>query len=400
VQSVDSEEAKEITVGAAARYLTTGHLVYSGGGNLTELNGNLMAVPFDLKRLEIAGDPVLMIENVSGIGGCRFAVSDTGTLAYMPGTSINTGPIGRTLVWVDHEGNEEELAAQPRLYRFPSVSPKGSRIAILAIDVETGDQNIWIWDDVRKNLFKLTFDESGKMTPVWTPDGKKIAFYSNREGGGIYWKNSDATGEVEKVASDPDRILTPYSWSRDGKSLVVQEVVSQTNVDLSMLSMEGDRKRIPLLQTEYVEGQPKVSPDGKWIAYASNESGRNEICVRPFPEVEKGKWPVSTNGGSCPLWSPDGRELYYLGDDNSVMAVSVETSPTFGFGVPRILFQSRYVGFSVNGGTPWDIHPEGDRFLMMKEPGTDSAGDILGSSRRINIVLNWSEELKKRVPFN
>jgi hypothetical protein len=177
----------------------------------------------------------------------------------------------------------------------------------------------------------------------------------------------------------------------------MQEVVGTTNVDLGILSMEGERTRKALLQTEQLEGQPKLSPDGRWMAYLCNESGQNEVYVRPFPDVNKGKWQVSTGGGTSPLWSPDGRELFYLSSDNSVMAVAVETRPALSFGTPKSLFKSIYAGTTVTSGTPWDIHPDGKRFLMMKPPGTPSSPAEV--PRKINIVVNWFEELKQRVPL-
>jgi serine/threonine-protein kinase len=159
--------------------------------------------------------------------------------------------------------------------------------------------------------------------------------------------------------------------------------------------MKGKREWRPLLNQKYTEFQPKISPDGTWLAYASMESGKFEIYVRPFPEVNKGRWQVSTSGGHTPLWSPDGQVLFYLNDD-AVMGVPVETGPTFKAGKPETLFRGTYVRMSANDGQPWDIHPDGKRFLMMKEP--EAVASASGGPRKINIVLNWLEELKQRVP--
>jgi serine/threonine-protein kinase len=164
-------------------------------------------------------------------------------------------------------------------------------------------------------------------------------------------------------------------------------------IDIGMLSMEGDRARKPLLQNDkYSESDPQISPDGRWMAYMSDESGKAEIYVRPFPDVNKGRWQVSTGGGSSPLWSPNGRELFYLSND-SVMAVVVQTEPTVSLGTPKALFRSWYGGvFTSPVGEQWDISPDGKRFLMMKETGP------AGGPMKINIVLNWFEELKRRAP--
>jgi dipeptidyl aminopeptidase/acylaminoacyl peptidase len=160
--------------------------------------------------------------------------------------------------------------------------------------------------------------------------------------------------------------------------------------------MEGDRASKPLLQDKYMEIQARISPDGRWIAYSSNESGKMEIYVRPFPDVNKGRWQVSTDGGDSPLWSPDGREIFYLNGD-AVMAVSVEAREAFSLGTPKLLFRGTHVAAYPSDGTPWDIHPDGKRFLMIKPPAP-AGGQSADQPRKVNIVLNWTEELKQRVP--
>jgi eukaryotic-like serine/threonine-protein kinase len=164
-----------------------------------------------------------------------------------------------------------------------------------------------------------------------------------------------------------------------------------------MLPMEGDCKYRPLLNEKYSEAQPRVSHDGRWIAYTSNESGKNEVYVRPFPGVEAGRWPVSTSGGDSPLWSPTGRELFYRSGD-AVMAVAVKTEPTFSLGLPTVLFRGAYDSTAVGSGdlSPWDISPDGKRFLMIKQAMASTSKG--GGPRKINVVLNWTEELKQRVP--
>jgi Tol biopolymer transport system component len=359
------------------------------------LESNIVAVPFDLDKLEVTGGPVPVIEGVR-----TAAVSDAGTLAYIQGASVGTAQPGRTLVWVNREGKEEPLGTPPNLYAHPKISPDGTRLAV-AIGNLLIESDIRIWDVVRKTLTKLTFDKGREITPIWTSDGKRIVYFSDHEvanTGGVYWKPSDGTGEVEKLVSVPGREIHPFSCSGDGKILVMQEVVTQTNTDLVMLSLEGDRTRKPLLQTDHVEAMPKVSPDGRWMAYTSNESGNHEIYVRPFPEANKGKWQISTAGGISPLWSPDGRELFYLSEDNSAMAVAVETKPALSFGTPKLLYKSAYQGFSIGSGTPWDVHPDGKRFLMIKPPRSTGAAPAASGQPRITVVVNWFEELKQRVP--
>jgi serine/threonine protein kinase len=393
VQSLKSGEPKELFAGVGARYVPTGHIVYAVGNNL-------LAVPFDPNRLETAGGPVPIVEGVFRIAAPQYALSDSGTLAYIPGTT-SAATLGSTLVWVDRNGKEESLGTPPNNYANPKISPNGTRVALAVGPLLNED--IWIWDVVRKTMTRLTFDKTREITPIWTPDGKRIVYWSNHEHatfGGVYWKAADGTGEVEKLVSAPDRMLFPYSFSSDGKTLVMAELVTMTNFDIGILSIQGERMRKPLLQTEYIESMPQISPDGRWMAYVSNESTgvalKDEVYVRPFPEVSKGKWQVSTSGGSCPLWSPDGRELCYVSRDNSVMAVAMETKPTLSFGTPKILFKNTNLSVSQSSGNPWDIHPDGKRFLMIKPPALSSSEG--GGPMKINIVLNWFEELKQRVP--
>ncbi len=386
---LESGEPKELFAGVIARYLPTGHVVYQLANN-----NNLFAVPFDPDQLRVAGGPVPVVEGVFSAGGVlQYAISDSGTLAYIPGTAAGSAA-ARTLVWVDRDGKEEPLGAPPNSYMYPKISPDGMKVAVT---VGGANVDIWVWDLTRKTLTRLTFDEKPELQSIWTPDGKRIVFMSgNSVPNDVCWKAADGTGGIERLASAPELILMPWSWSRDGKTLVTQETDGSSKWDIGTLSIEGDRARKPLLHESATEMQAKLSPDGRWMAYTSNESSRGEVYVRPFPEVDTGKWQVSTSGGSSPLWSPDGRELFYLTDDNSVMVVSVETEPTLSFGTPKSLFRSTCVGSTVGGGTPWDISPDGKRFLMMKEP--PPARSAAAGPRRINIVLNWTEELKQRAP--
>jgi serine/threonine protein kinase len=393
VQSLKSGERKELFTGNSARYLPTGHIIY-------ELRNNLLAVPFNLGRLEVTGGQIPLVEAVSRSGGAaQYAVSNSGTLIYVPGITASAAPV-RTLMWVNRDGREEPLAAPPNSYSFPRISPDGTRAALT---VGTGGKrDVWIWDLVHKTLTRLTFDDAYDASPLWTPDGKRIAYESNRGADyKIYWKAADGTGKVEPLGSMPNGALMPASWSSDGKTLVQMEVTvtGNLNFDVGELSMESDHARRLLLHEKYNEAQPRISPNGRWMAYTSDESGQNQIYVRPFPEVESGRWQVSTSGGNSSLWSHDGRELFYRSAD-AVVAVSVKTEPTFSLETPKILFRGMYVSADFNAGvlelSPWDVSPDGKRFLMMKETGSTPSAS--GGPRKINIVLNWLEELKQRVP--
>jgi eukaryotic-like serine/threonine-protein kinase len=386
MQSPKLKAPKELFAGGLARYLPTGHIVY-----ILPNNSTLFAIAFDPDKLEVKGGPVPVIE-----GNQLFAVSDTGTLVYIPAATSGATQPGKVLVWVDRDGKEEILHAPSDNYRWPVVSPDGKRVALSRGGDKT--EQIWIWDLIRETMTPLTTGKESNYRSIWTRDGKRIVFVSSRDNKyGLYWKAADGTGEEEKLSSTQN-MLNPFSWSSDGKILVLAEISPDLrDADIGTLSMEGDHPIKTLLREEYVQHQPAISPDGKYMAYMSAESGDMEVYVRPFPEVNKGKWPISTGGGESPLWSPDGRELFYR-NGSAVMAVAVNTKPTFSAGKPKMLFQGTYAT-GYNDSPAWDISPDGKRFLMIKQPTQAAATSTAVAARpRINIVVNWFEELKQRVP--
>ena len=316
VHSLETGERKVLIEGGRdARYVPTGHLVYV-------LDGTLLAVPFDVDKLEVTGGPIPMAEGVMTAvgftGAAQFSVSDTGALVYVTGSDLGD----RTLVWVDRDGREEALAAEPRAYAYPRISPDGGRVAVTIFDQET---DIWIWDFARETLTRLTVAPGMDLNSVWTPDGRQVAFASDRDGTpNLYLKAADGTGAVERLTESENAQYT-YAFTPDGRQLVFLEIDEQ-NLDLVVLSLEGSPE--PLLATEFSERNGEISPDGLWLAYESNASGQYEIYVRPFPNVEDGQWLISRGGGSRPLWAPDGRELFYLAPGRRLMAVPVETVQT------------------------------------------------------------------------
>ena len=368
-------------VGSNPHYSPTGHIVYG-------LDGALWAVPFDPGKLVVTGDPVLVLENVStkASGAVNFSISDDGTLVYVPGGAQRGAE--RTLVWVDREGNEVPLVAEPRSYANPRISPDGKRVAVSIVD--PGNTDVWIWDLRHNRLERLTRDPAVDWSPLWTPDGERLVFTSNREGSpDLYWKKVDGTGEVERLATSQNTQI-PYSWSADGKQLIFYEEAAES-WDIKSLSMEDPSSQL-LLHEDFDEMRPAISPDGGWIAYTSNETGQYEIVVRPFPDVDGGRWTVSGSDESRSfVWALDGRELFYRTGDK-MMAVSIQTKPTFNYGKAEVLFEGHY--FAVLG-RHYDIHSDGKRFLMIKEgPQTEETS----APTEIILVQNWSEELKRLVP--
>ncbi len=370
--------------GSHAQYAATGHLVY-------DADGTLWAVPFDLDRLEVTGDPVPLLEGVMGdpTGVAQFSLSANGSLLYAVGDPGGTA--SRTLLWVDRQGQEEPLAAPARAYQYLRLSPDGTRLALGAQDEES---DIWIWDLLRETLTRLTFYVGLDMDPVWTPDGARVVFSSFANGPfDLYWKAADGTGTVERLTESAN-LQFASSFSPDGKLLVFQENQPDTGNDLRVLSLAGDGGTETLLATEFSENNAELSPDGRWMAYQSNQSGQGEIYVRPFPDVDDGQWQISTGGGTQPLWAPDGRELFYRRGD-ALIAVPVQFDPGFTPGVPEVLFESSYFR-SVTSRT-YDVAPDGERFLMITEAG--GAEDESAPASLI-VVQNWHEELRRLVPTN
>jgi len=254
-----------------------------------------------------------------------------------------------------------------------------------------------LYDLSRETLTRLTFEGNSNFLPVWTPDGKRIAFTSykerptNKEGpSNIYWQRADGSGGLERLTTS-DYLNSPTSWSPDGQLLAYFEVNPTTGWDIWVLNL-SDRKAQPFLRTPFNEIAPQFSPNGRWLAYVSDESGHLdwEIYVQPYPGPG-GKWQISTEGGTEPVWNPNGRELFYRSGDK-MMAVDIATQPGFTAGKPRMLFEGPYMA-SPFMYSNYDVSPDGQRFLMLK-PG--EAGEAVPT--QINVVLNWFEELKRRVP--
>jgi len=257
-----------------------------------------------------------------------------------------------------------------------------------------GKSDIWIWDIARESMTRLTFNEASSQ-PLWSLNGHRVVFALSDMF--IYWKAADGTGVDEKLVSVEGQWLAPRSWSKDEKTLITIGFSGPTSADIGSVSMEGDHEFKPLLEGKYAEAQAEISPVGRWMAYMSNESGKYEIYVRPFPEVDKGRWQVSTNGGDSVLWASNGRELFYRSGD-AVMVVSVETEPAFKAGKPETIFRGTYTSWSIQEQHPWDISPDGKRFLMMKDVTSTGTAAAAGGPRKINVVVNWIEELKQKVP--
>jgi Tol biopolymer transport system component len=294
------------------------------------------------------------------------------------------------------------LAAPERAYQFPRLSPDGRRVAVAVAEQES---QIWLYDLSRETLTRLTFEGNTNTNPSWTPDGKRIAFESNKEGPlNIFRQLADGSGGLERLTTSEYNNV-PMSWSQGGQVLAFFENNPTTGLDIWVLRM-GDpstssgpsppagsgqvRKAQPFLRTPFNESVPRFSPDGRWLAYVSDESSRYEIYVQPYPGPG-GKWQISADGGTEPAWNLNGRELFYRSGDK-MMAVQVTTQPSFSVGKPRLLFQGTYLTTPLTSPN-YDVSPDGQRFLMLK-----ASDQTRVAPTQINVVLNWFEELKQKVP--
>ena len=374
--------------GSNARYLPTGHLIYA-------LGDSLFGVAFDADSVSVTGGAVPLAQGVLraiATAGANYGVSEDGTLVYVRG---GAGGLG-TLVWVDRQEREEPIEGAPtRAYVAARLSPDGTRVAL---EVSDEDVEIWILDLARQALTRLTFDPSPSTSPVWTPDGRRVVFTSPRNGvPNLFWQAADGTGAVEQL-TDNQNAQTPTSFGPDGTHLVFYEQSQGMGRNLHMLSMDDEHRSEVLVTANSNQDASDVSPDGRWIAYESLESGQDEIFVRPFPEVESGRWQVSADGGQEPVWSADGSELFYRTLDERIMAVRGQAGPTFAAAAPQLVLDaSGYRARAASGGRAFDVSADGERFLMIK-PGSDVTD--ASTQSQIVIVENWFEELKRLVPVN
>ena len=363
-----------LTGGTQPVYVEPGYLVFRAGDAMR-------AVAFDADRLEVHGAAVVVLDQVSSniTRSSNADISRNGDLVFVAGSSTLAM---RSLVWVDRAGRVTKIPGPSKPYVYPRVSPDGTRVAV---DVRDSDQDIWVNDLQRGTSTRLTFGSALDGYPSWTADGRQIVFASSAETGAqaVYQQAADGTGRPQRIATGPVGEGVPLSVIPGGRGILMRR-----GNHLGVLGLTGISTTEPLVQTNAVELSGEVSPDGRWLAYESTESGRPEVYVRPFPNVAGGRWQVSNSGGSRPAWARNGRELFYEDQDGGLIAVPVAPGPAFSAGVAVRLFDARA---TLVGGTTirtWDVAPDG-RFLMVQDDG-------LSTSLPLLVVLNWIEELKAK----
>ena len=343
-----------------------------------------MAQAFDAERLQLSGEPFPVAEVARVTLGLRapaFSTSESGVLAYR-----DTG-LDMQLAWLDRGGRQVGSVGPPGEYRNVALSPDERRVVIDRFDATLGSRDLWLYDLARGTASRLTFGPADDSDAFWSPDGEQIVFGSNGHSYGLYRKAVSGVGEEERLV-ETSEVTYPRDWSADGRFILYQSSTASTGFDLWVLPLFGDRKPIPYLQTRFSEQEGRFSPNGRWIAYNSNESGRSEVYVQPFPAAA-GKWQISTNGGYTPKWSRDGKELFYIAADGTFMAVPVNTGATFEAGVPKALFQTAFVGFPFGGYNHYAVSADGRRFLMNVSTGEANKSPI-------TVVLNWLAGIRKQ----
>jgi eukaryotic-like serine/threonine-protein kinase len=377
----DSEPKLVLRGGSDAVYAPPGYLLFVR-------QGTLMAQPFDASKLRLTGDAAPMLEHAGANGALRrgiFSVSENGTLSY--GVTSSAG-INSRLLWFDRSGKQIGETGTPAQYAEPNLSPSGRGLAVAILDPVTEAPSIWVFDLVRGAKTRLTFNPGVNAEPVWSPDGRVIAFNSSRSGRiNLYEKAADGTGRtIPLVVDDGNEFFA--NWSSDGRYLVYQRLAGQSSrLELWVLPLSGNRKPFPLLRDRQFDvSEPALSPNGRWLAYVSSESGHPDVYVVPFLHGS-GKWVVSTGGGAWPRWRRDGKELFYLGLDNKIMSAEIaEQGAGLAIGKVQALFQANP---ATHPGWAFDVSADGKKFVVVSQ-GAQTVSESLA------LVTNWPALLKKQ----
>jgi Tol biopolymer transport system component len=375
--SMGSKEVKRLLSADHAAYVQPGFLLYVR-------EGALMALPFDATDLHLTGQAIPIAENV-GAGGpntpAAFTASATGVLAY----GGDTAQLAQ-LVWYDRGGKQLSTVGSKRFYRDLSLSRDEKQVAADILDTTHWD--IWLLEMDRGITSRLTSNPSFDMNPVWSANGSRLVFNSNRNGTfDLYLMDLTNTGEAELFFKS-GFAKRSTDWSSDGRFILFESASAKNEKrDLLAIPVTSDPQPIPVMDSDFDERQGQFSPDGRWVAFASDESGRFEIYVQSFPEPGR-KWQISTAGGSMPKWRRDGQELFYIGADESLMAVEVEATSTIAARVPKELFEMRLLHRSAATPSSYSVSAEGERFLVISRVEETTPTPI-------TVVLNWAAELER-----
>ena len=374
IASLDVSAGTRTTLlrGTYPQLVKTGHLLFAN-------DGAIWAVQFDAQRAQVVGSPVRVLESVATTlyGAAEMTVSDEGTVVYARGGSIGA----RTLAWVDRDGREEPLQMPPRPYIYPRISPDGGSVAVTVRDAA---RDIWIWDLKTTTLRRLTNTPDLEDFPLWSPDGATVMYSGTFKG--VFAKSAAGSGDARRIAPP----FPAMSISPDGSRMVGGGIGFGT----SLIIIGGDTPTMRDILKDENPMNPRISPDGKWLAYQSRQSGQYEIYVRPFPDVDRERRQVSVQGGTRPVWARNMREIFYLSPAGAMMSVAVAPDAQFTSKEPVKLFQIRHrIGGASEPFTMYDVAPDGRRFLVIKDGELESLAEP-----RLTVIQNWFEELQRLVP--
>jgi Tol biopolymer transport system component len=371
--------------GTHARYAASGHIVFAR-------DGALFAAPFDVARLEVMGQPERVLDGVmtdTQTGAAHFALSDEGSLIYVEGDAWTPSC---TVVRVNLDGNVETLLTEERPVAEPSLSPDGRHLAMTIS--EGSNMDIWLYTMARGTLTRLTFDSGEDFNPIWSPDGQRIVFASEMSGGAplLHWMPADGSAApvILQTGEPETNWLIPLTWSPDGETLSYQTASIEKGPDIWLLPLTGEPEPQPFATTDFDESGASFSPDGRWIAYHTDESGRLEVYVQPFPGPG-GKQQVSTDGGAWPVWMPNGGALCFR-RGNKLMLVEIDGDTELVLGKPRVLFTGRFT-YGIGNHANYSITPDSEGFVLV-------ALEEQEPPKHLNLIVNWFEELKRLVPVD
>ncbi len=373
--TLDGKAGKRLAAGSSGAFVAPSWVLNVRGTTLT-------AQKFDSSSESLTGNPIPIAEQVAvlaGVSGGAFSVSPNGVLAYRRATPLALND----LTWYDRQGKKLGTVGEQAIYTNPALSPDGKRLAVSRFDQAADSRDIWVLDLVRGVSSRFTFDKTDHTNPLWSPDGSRLAFSWQRKGTSIrsiYWKAAGGAGGEERLLEDGGN-NSPEDWSPDGKFILF----NVGNHDVYAVTLNGDRKPSPVLKGDFIQDHSRLSPDGRWIAYTSQESGRREVFVQPFPP-SGAKWQVSNNGGTEPSWRRDGKEMYYI-EGADFKAVEVKASgSSFEAGLPKTLFSVQLD--AVIRRNRYVAAPDGQRFLFVTAPRNPDTAPFV-------VVQNWQTLLKR-----
>jgi serine/threonine-protein kinase len=383
VSPLPSGEARSLVRGVYAAYAPTGHLL------VVTADGKLIAIPFDPRKLEITGAPIALLEGIGVRNGgfnVDLSLAGNGTLAYTTGGTLGS----RRAVWVSREGgvSPTDPAWDPQgVIESASLSPDGKALAVGL--TREGRRDIWVKQLPEGPFSRITFGDTSSVRPAWSPDSREVLYVSDRSGSGVgpvYAHRADGTGIARRLFASPTMDIGQILASRDGRWFVLRTAPTGPGTTDIMGLQVGDTALVPLVASPAGELYPALSPDGRWLAYTSNESGAAELYVRPFPQTATAKWQISTAGGREPVWSRSGRELFYFNGKNEMVSADIQTGAGFSVGKQRVLFPAS--DFARPGPVPsFSISPDDRRFLMVREGEASQQSELI-------VAENWLEGLK------